>query len=338
MALTDISTVTPLGNLNPPGHVHPTDHMYFYAPPLVGGTLAVPLVSPGSVVVSEITLNRRSVGGVPTNEDYGLTFAACADVRMAFAHVTELAPSFAANVGAVDGSCDAPYVTGGVTSQQCRKRLRVQLEAGEPIGKTGGPMQGGLDFTALDRRVSLPFVNPERSWGASSPFGQNQAACPLDYFVPSVAASLRARLGRPGFPRTVEPICGEVMQDVAGTAAGRWFRVGVTSAQDDSHLALVHDNVDPTRGVFSVGTSVPSMPSGTYSFTPTVEGRVNLDFQRVTTVGTTYCYQISLPPTQLRVLLTLVSPTRVRVQGYGNGPCGDPSAWAFGAGWAEFER
>ena len=94
-------------------------------------------------------------------------------------------------------------------------------------------------------------MNSERSGGASSRFGQNQASCALDYFVDDVTDSLRARLGRSGSRRTTPPVCGEIMQDVPGTAAGRWYRVGVSdNFPEDPHLALAHDNYGPGGGAF----------------------------------------------------------------------------------------
>jgi hypothetical protein len=336
MALADIQQIAPLGNLNPPGHVFPTDHIYFYPTPFSSGTRSVPLVSPGNVTITVALLHRRSGGGQPNFDDYTLTFWACTDVRMVFAHVTTLAPTLAGKLGALGGSCDPSYQTGGFTFQQCRKQVNVELVAGEVIGTTGGPMSGGLDFTAVDRRITLGFVNRGRSWGASSDFGQNQATCALDYSIPSVADSLRARLGRPGARRTIQPVCGTHMQDVAGTAAGRWFRPNTENNPEDPHLALAHDNYNPNLAAFSVGTSVPSLPSGVYVFTPATSGTVNLDFKNVAATGTTYCYQTSSPAR--RILLMLVSSTRVRIQGAGSGPCGDPSTWLFGAGSAEFER
>lgn len=67
-------------------------------------------------------------------------------------------------------------------------------------------------------------------------------------------ATLSALLGRFTLRRIIAPTCGTIMQDIAGTAQGRWFFD--TSSGEDRHLALVHDNVDPRVGVFSVGTSL----------------------------------------------------------------------------------
>ena len=75
-----------------------------------------------------------------------------------------------------------------------------------------------------------------------------------------------------------------------------------------------------------------------YLFTPAAAGLSSLDFPNLDTVGTIYCYETGIPPGQRRILLMLVSPTRVRVQGFGSGACGDPSLWVFGQGAAEFQR
>jgi hypothetical protein len=337
LALADVYQIAPLGNMNPPGHVFPTDHMYFFTSAFVGsGTRSAPVASPGDVTITEVMLQRRTGGGQPQLDDHLLTFWPCEDVQMQFGHVTTLSPPLATKLGALGGSCNPEYQTGGFTYQQCRKEVSVELTAGEAIGTAGGPLQGALDVTAIDRRVTLPFVNPGRSWGASSEFGQNQTTCALDYFVPGVADSLRARLGQPGARRTIQPVCGTHMQDVAGTASGRWYRPGSPDLPEDPHLALARDNYNPNLGAFSVGTSVTSLPTGVYRFTPATSGFVNLDFRNVSTIGTTYCYQTT--SSARRILLALVSATRIRIQGAGTGPCGDPSTWLFGAGSAEFER
>jgi hypothetical protein len=84
-------------------------------------------------------------------------------------------------------------------------------------------------------------------------------------------------------------IGGAVTQDVANTAQGRGYFN--EAEMDDLHLALVHDNADPTQGTFSVGYSIASLPSGTSMFTPAATGRVNVDFNRITADGNTYCFE-----------------------------------------------
>jgi hypothetical protein len=135
LAFGDIHEIAPLGNLNPPGHVFPTDHIYFYTSGFIGsGTRSVPLVSPSDVVTTEVTVNRRTAN---------------------------LAPSFAARVGTLGGSCDPPvgtihcYETGIPPGQRrillmlvSQTRIRVQ---GSGSGACGDPStwafgQGAAEF------------------------------------------------------------------------------------------------------------------------------------------------------------------------------------------------
>ncbi len=87
--------------------------------------------------------------------------------------------------------------------------------------------------------------------------------------------------------------------------------------------------------MFSVGTSISSLPSRTYTCTLTATGRVNLAFRFVTTIGETEGYAVSANE---RVLLQLVSATRLRIQGIGSGTCGDLSTWILGTGAVAFKR
>ena len=84
-----------------------------------------------------------------------------------------------------------------------------------------------------------------------------------------------------------------------------------------------------------VGTSVLSLPTGAYSFTPASSGRVSLDFAHVITIGEIECYTVT---GNRRVLLQLASVSRLRIQGFGTGACGDPATWLLDAGAVEFDR
>ena len=330
-----IRDLTPLGNLNPPGHTFPTDHLYFYAYFEVTAPELIPVLSPGDVVVSEVTKQTR-LSGAPSVPEYSMTFFPCADLNLYFAHVV-LTPELIAQIGPF-GTCNQ-YTAGGDTYESCTKRLNIKINAGTMIGSMGGINGNTIDFGGYDRRVpQLPFINPARSFGNGTEFGQNRTICPVDYFVPSVAASLRARFSGLFGKRTIEPLCGSIMQDLPNTAQGRWFFN--ETMQDEPHLALVHDNVDPRIAVISVGTSIPSLPTRYWGFTPATSGRVNADFPRVTADGLTYCYQTFVGATSpiRHVLIQLISATRVRIEGFTGALCGDPSTWAFTAGAREFAR
>jgi hypothetical protein len=332
LAYADIREIAPLGNLNPSGHTFPTDHIYLYLQIVGGITASVPVVSPGNIRVSSVTLQKRTGGGTAEFDDYGLSFYPCSTVSLYFGHVTTLATGFSAKVGALDGSCNAPYQTGGSTFQQCVKNVDIAVSAGEAIGTAGGPGQGALDLGAIDNGApALAYVDPSRTAGQ----GGGRAACPADYFVPAVLNALLPLFAVNGHHRTIAPVCGTVMQDVANTAQGRWFFDATTN--DDHHLALVHTSWDPTIGAFSIGTSVPGTTPAVLMFTPAQVGRVNLDFNRVTTDGQIYCYQFTNSIT-MTVYIQLQTNSHLRIQANPTGSCGDPATWVFGTGAVGFDR
>ena len=328
MTLGDIREIAPLGNLNPPGHTFPTDHIYFYA---TSPGPAVPIVSPGDVRITQALLQKRTGGGQAELDDYGLDFYPCATQHFYFGHLASLAASLATELGALDGSCNAPYMTGGFTYTQCRKTVSVDIAADAAIGTAGGPTEGALDLGLVDNgSPPLAFADPARTNSNTL-----YAGCPLDQFVSDVRDSLLARVAVNSIHRTIPPVCGTVMQDVANTAQGRWY-FDATS-QEDHHIALVHQNWDPTIGAFSIGTSLPGTSATVLMFTPAASGRVDRDFTLVTADGKIYCYE----PTNSsgHAFAQLVSNTQVKVEFFSVGAtCGDSTTWAFTASAATFNR
>src|SRR5206468_3329546 len=142
---------------------------------------------------------------------------------------------------------------------------------------------GGFD----DQATALAYVDLSRIYTESG----THTVCPIDYFVTGVRDALRQKLAVNGNHRTIEPVCGTVMQDVANRAQGRWFFDA--TEHEDPHLALVHENWDPTIGAMSIGTSLPGTGATVLLFTPAQTGRVNLDFNLVGADGNIYCYQFT---------------------------------------------
>jgi hypothetical protein len=175
--------------------------------------------------------------------------------------------------------------------------------------------------------------------------------CPVDYFEAATRSGLEARLGRSDGkePRTAEPRCGTVMQDLPGTAQGIWYLAGtVDEGPEDPHLALVHDNVDPTVATFSVGTSIPGLASRVYPFRPKTSGLVNRDFGAIAADGRVYCFHSTAGIPNWRssggslargsiVLVALTSATTLRIERQAKTACGS-GPWAFGSGAVDFER
>jgi len=101
---------------------------------------------------------------------------------------------------------------------------------------------------------------------------------------------LETKLGGYEDRRLVEPICGRVDYDVAGTASGVWYQKSSSSTYpEDPHLALVYDNVDPSLAALSIGTFGPT---GLYYFLPQNTGLVNRRFEDMKD-SEIYCFDAS---------------------------------------------
>ena len=326
-----IEEIGPLGAMSGGGHLFPATHLGLHQSASV--TAPVPLSAPGSLVITQLARVTFTGAGAPFT-DYAIYFSPCADLKMHFGHVTSIDPAILSTLGPWTASdCVEPYMIGSTTIEPCTKNTSIPVAAGAPLGT----QRYTMDWGASDRRIRLAFANPARQGGEQDAFGQNSAVCAIDYLPSAVRASVHDLFGEAGVRRTTEPVCGTVMQDIAGTAQGRWF------INDDwnerLHLALVRDQLDPSIGAFSVGTSIPSLPTNLYRFDPVDVGRVNLDFPHVQADGLIYCYEpSSFAPTSYRILIQLLSDSRLRIEGSADTVCGDPTSWAFSAGAVDFDR
>lgn len=344
VAPSDLGHIIPLGNMAPPAHTFPTRHLYLHIRREVAGdyftpSVEVPVAAPGRIWVTRIGSSENLTRDVV---DYKINFSPCAEHNAYFIHLTTLAPSLLKKfVRPLD--CHE-YSTGGERYRLCEKSVDVQLEAGDPVGTAGG----GQDRNALDlgtsdlRAPELLYANADR-WSYDTE--QLHVVCPLDYFAPAVRRRLRALLGDGATKRRKKPRCGQVAQDVAGTLQGIWFVPGFNGlAPEDRQLSMAHDNIVPTEGVFSVGTSMArsGLASDTYSFKPARTGAVNRDFDRVTKIGKVYCYEVrerfARPSDPVTIVLAkLTGTSTVQLERSDRLSCGS-GPWQLGSSFTEFER
>jgi hypothetical protein len=339
----DFVGLNPMGHLNPPAHTLPTDHIYFYLQPGANPgdpSRPAPVRAPGDVHVWSLTGSTYfDPSGTELYTDYGIWLAACRQVTAYFQHVQQLAPYLAAATSSW-GSCRT-YAGGSI--RLCMKNIDVIVSAGDTLGIAGGRLgQGALDFGAHDARIApLGFANQRRYETRDDGEDGLHVLCPADLFDPATRAALEARFGESdGSPlRTIEPRCGSVVQDVAGTAQGNWYKDAPSATHDWSdpatstwsqQLALVHDNVDPTGAVISIGGTIgpaahwPGFPF----FTPTHSGTVNREFSEVTADGNVYCY--SGPG---RILIRLLNDSTLSVEQQA-GDCSSPVAFVTSTTYA----
>ena len=341
--IASLQYVVPLGNLNPGGHTFPSDHIYLLVVKNGASPPPTTVVSPGDVRITGVASSSVQQNGT-TVTDYSLYFYGCADVEFYYHHIQTLDAALAAKVGSIGGADCSTYSTGGGTYTRCNKTTDIAMLAGDAIGNVGGTGSFSFDLGAYDRRTArLGFVNQAFPDFGGGMFNTFHTVCPLDYFTASVKASLEAKLGNHTGLRTVAPVCGEIMYDVANTASGRWF-FGA-SQQEDPHLALVRDNVDPSIASISIGTSVPSIPLGVYRFTwiSTPQPRINNDF-RIVFPATgidprIHCYEGFIGNgANLHVLMQLTTSTTLKIEGFSGSTCGSSATWAFTSAAVTFNR
>ncbi len=338
VSFDDLDVIAPLGSLNPSDHVFPTDHMYFNVKYSEAGEtypLRAKVFSPGEIYITQISSAEHISSNQPFT-DYDLEFYPCKEIYAKFGHVTSISPKLQEQFDQSFGECTS-YSTGGTDFKRCNKKVNIKLEAGEEIGTTGGfrGAAAGLDFWLADYRTNqITYANPDR-WGGISFY----IACPIDYFTSNVKNNLFAIVRN---RRMIEPVCGTIEQDIIGRAQGVWFlERSQSSPNEDSHVALAHDNFNPLKGVFSIGTSITGLDSNTYSFDPQSSGFINRDFADVIP-GNIYCYdsltkKFDNQASPFRIILEMTSDTKIVIEKQDESICGS-KPWSFGSRSARFER
>ena len=305
VAPSNIMGWVPLGALNPPAHTFPTDHQYVYITNFGTSGATAPLYAPGNITITGARVVRYSSGS--TGEDYGIDFMPCREVSASFGHVRTLSPALLSALGAFDQQCTGYSPNPGLDVTNCfSRRVNIKISAGDVIGTTAG-----LDLLLFDARVTpLTYANAARWISNTSGFDHFHVAPFSDYFAEPARSSVRALLGSfdGKTKRSAEPIGGTIATDVAGTAQGAWLSPAAPTYPETPHLAIVPDNVDPSRIDVSIGASQPGMPAGAYSFTPIAAGAVNRDPSTITPSQAIYCWEIGYSPFDRRGVVLVQLP------------------------------
>ena len=290
--------IIPLGLLTAPQHIQPTPHIYYH---LVSDDLGdrgqrTPKVAdvraPGDIRVLGLNVAESTGGPQGDYTDNDILFAPCRDRMFTLIHVSTLSPELEQLQETTAPDRCNEYGFGEGRSRFCEATVLLDVSAGSLLGTTGGKVSAALDLEAYDfSSPPLAYANPSRYFPSTDKIKKLlDVACPFDWFTDELKSAQLARLGgNDGQARTIEPICGEVMQDLDGTARGNWFFGESTRGTDwKNQLALVHDHVDPSLAAISVGGVV--MDQGIWLFTPEDSGLINREFSQVQSDGATYCY------------------------------------------------
>ena len=104
----------------------------------------------------------------------------------------------------------------------------------------------------------------------------------------------------------------------------------------DHHLALVHDNADPSIAAISLGGVVSD--AGVWHFNPAFDGHINRDFPDVKTGAGIYCYEglrsgrHDGPTLDGRILIQLVDDTELLIE-HQSGTCRDSLVFTTPVGY-----
>ncbi|MFH2021012.1 MAG: hypothetical protein ABIJ34_06355 [archaeon] len=284
MDLSEFSAIIPLGNLYPPGHSVPTDHIY-----LVSNNEKdhiVNLYSPGDIILSSLysSITTDKATGEVISSDYSIQFIPCKGITIELGHVADIPENLKKVISGKKGQCHSGNKMGN-TNEQCTYKINTMTKAGDLIGYGNAKVgMATLDLYSWNDNINPPnYANPKRY----SPNALH-AFCPLDLYSGELREQLYSRLGGLDKPRTIEPRCGEIMQDVLGTLQGAWFGEAEDPMNSGKVVSLVHDNINPTLAVVLVAGHI-SQP-GRMTFVPRHEGRFNREFSEVTADGKIYCY------------------------------------------------
>ncbi len=267
--LAEISSITPLGNIAPPGHAIPTEHLYINVARQGSGTTGIPLVAPGDIWVTHIS---GGPGPSESRSDYSVHFAVCQDV---FGYFNHIVAASALLLDIVDSSgCPAGARAG---SRDCTVQVLEPVPAGATLGTVR--TTGNFDLGIWDMRNPRTIANLDRFTGRS-----RYIQCPLEYFNSPLGAQLFDLLDRDD-----NNPCGTVSYDIVGTLQGNWFVEGLEFVETDRAVFFGDDNLDPERGVVSVGGMLTA--PGVMQLTQRVSGTTNRRFDQVTADGQIYCYE-----------------------------------------------
>jgi hypothetical protein len=330
----DIAEIITLGNLNPPSHTFPTDHMYFY---ITRGENAespdvVPFYSPADLTVTRISASQHVNAGFV---DYNITLKPCNDITVVFGHVSSLDKTLFGNTSDFSGwHLNNEYDTGGETYRLWMKEYDIEVEAGDVLGTAGGnPGQWALDLGVYDTRYHPELVAAPERWEQSRYLN---ALCPLGLYESGPVLNRLVSLVKRERIAGEELPYGSVMQDIPGKAKGCWFLAGIEQTYpEDPHLALVRSNIRPTYAVFSVGTSVPGLPSQAYEFLPVDSGVFNRDFKDIIPDDKIYGFQVA--GYDGIIILSMPDADTIFIEVL-DGAILDPAAWSFTDNKVTFKR
>ena len=291
-----VAAIVPLGNMEPEkGAVFPRDRLLWLTQDGQGTvginqSVRVRVKAPSDGWLTKVEEIEYWAGNKIMDKDYSVSFSPCQEVEAKLSHIQALETSLDEQAQSHWGD-QSSYQEDELTIRVREAKVGLEWPRGGAIGWAGGTERTqAFDWGMTDdRREPLIFAH---TGGVDNQL--SYTVCPLDYYPGAVRKEMQALLGDGKKKREAMPTCGQIDQDKVGTVQGLW-RAEKTEQNktEEQHVALVHDEIEPLRPVFSIGTSLEKsgLMAGLYYFNQKEDGVVNWDFGAVTERNQVYCYQ-----------------------------------------------
>lgn len=319
----DISAIIPLGNINPPGHTSPVDHNYFETDVVD----EIPLYAPADSLISnmiELAYKESEEDEyVPTG--YLISFLICDGLQLDITEYTKISERLQNEIKNITPECVGDIRKDGhdKIERQCYyKDIAIKVEAGELLGST----QLVDDKFPLEIWAANYNVAPrgDVNWNFYNDNRYAHIMCLFDLYSGDLKNQYYAKFGTTQsgtfVPRTVQPLCGEVNQNIKGTIQGMWY-YGEQNEKDlefqGKGLAFLHYNLDPTMAEISIGGTIKEKAE-VIMFTTSHSGTINREPSEVTVDKKIYCYENGY--SNGKVLVELIAPNKMQIE-YQTGKC-----------------
>ena len=288
----------PLGYTTGMDHILPVDHTEFTFKASVYEK--IPVYAPTQITINQISthIDYRADGTPFTNQsNYMYEFTICRGVTGWMEFIHQFSPDIQSVWDQAKKTHDEGPLNQGAKAVNDSSRVNITIKAGQLLGYTN--TQPSLALSIYDTRSKPNNVD-------ISYYGNNQrianAVCFTDLYSGDLKNTLSNKYGyyedrqyqTPGFtPRTIEPKCGQVIQDITGTIQGDWFanrpKQDENLESEGKTISFIHNNYDPSFAEISIGGNIVRSPQ-TFAFKPSHTGSVDREFSE-TQAGETYCYK-----------------------------------------------
>ena len=293
-----ILALRPLGYTTGMDHILPVDHTGFTFKASVDEK--IPVYAPTQITINQISTHTdyRANGTPFTNQsNYMYEFTICRELTGWMEFIHQFSPDIQRVWDQAQKTHNEGPLNQGAKAVNDSARVNIIVKAGQLLGYTN--TQPSLALSIYDTRPKPNNVD-------ASYYGNNQrivnAICFTDLYSEDLKNTLTSKYGyfedrqglTPGFtPRTIEPKCGQVIQNIAGTVQGDWFanrpKKDENLESEGKTISFIHNNFDPSFTEISIGGNIVSKPQ-TFAFKPSHAGSVDREFSETKT-GETYCYK-----------------------------------------------